>query len=108
MFRGIFCIKGGDFEKIGGFPNLWGWGFEDNIINKRCLKNNIVIDRSIFYDIKDRSVIRVFDGNIRMMSKRELHNRNDENKLDTLNDIENIKMERNNEMLDITSFTTKK
>ena len=104
---GIFCIKGGDFERTGGFPNLWGWGFEDNIINTRCLENNITIDRSHFYNIGDKSIIRVFDGYLRKMSKRELTDRDNKRETDTFSDIENIEMTRNNEMLDISYFTTK-
>lgn len=68
---GMFSIKGADFEKCLGFPNFWGWGLEDNVIQDRCVKVGLFIDRTQFYNMLDPKIIRVFDGYDRVISKRD-------------------------------------
>ena len=50
---GIFSIKAIDFEKCNGFPNFFGYAYEDNLLYKRCQNNGIDIDRSNFFEIAD-------------------------------------------------------
>jgi hypothetical protein len=45
---GIVAITGGDFAAIGGFPNLWTWGYEDNALQQRVERHGLRIDRSVF------------------------------------------------------------
>lgn len=100
---GIVVIKAGDFEKSGGFPNFWGWGLEDNCLNKRCISNKLIIDRSIFFDIKDKRILRPFDGFSRKVSNRESYIYNYESH-DTLFDISNLNYNINNNMVDVSQF----
>ena len=40
---GIFSIHAKTFESLNGFPNYWGWGWEDNLIYDRIIKSNCTI-----------------------------------------------------------------
>ena len=43
---GIFSIMAGDFELLNGFPNIWTWGLEDNILYNRSRAMRIRVDKS--------------------------------------------------------------
>jgi len=66
---GIVSITGYDFERTNGFPNLWGWGYEDNALNDRVLKHNLIIDRSQFYPILDKNILHLMDGFERIVNR---------------------------------------
>jgi len=65
---GIVVIKGSDFEEINGYPNFWGWGNEDSVLQARCLRNRLHIDRSHFYPIGSPEILQLFDGVQRLIS----------------------------------------
>jgi len=88
---GIFSITGADFEKVNGFPNYWGWGFEDNCLQNRCNKMNISIDRNIFYKLGDMNILQFFNGFERTLDSHvtnKLSNDNGTNGLSSINKIE--------------------
>jgi len=68
---GIVVMKGSDFEKINGFPCFWGWGMEDNVLQKRCNKFGLIVDRSLFYKIGSPEILQLFDGISRIISKKD-------------------------------------
>lgn len=101
---GFFSIKGSDFELSLGFPNLWGWGIEDNVMNERCLKIGLTIDRSQFYKMGDEHITQLFDGFNRVISKRE-GNMYKYEKMDDVKLIKGIKYKIIGEDINISSFT---
>lgn len=70
---GIVVIKGEDFEKINGFPNFWGWGNEDRVLQIRSERHNLKIDRSKFYHVGSPEILQLFDGVSRLVTPKEYH-----------------------------------
>jgi len=100
---GIFSINGSDFEKCNGFPNFWGWGLEDNVMNKRVLNQSIYIDRSIFFTIGDMEIMQQLDKPFRLINDRETTAQTTN---EGLIDIKNLEYTFENNMIQVTKFNT--
>jgi hypothetical protein len=68
---GIVAFNGADFESINGFPNFWGWGMEDNVLQSRCEKKGLTIDRTHFFPIGSPNILQLFDGIQRIINKKD-------------------------------------
>ena len=68
---GIVAVNGSDFELINGYPNFWGWGMEDNVLQTRCEKKGIKIDRSQFFSIGNPNILHLFDGVQRIINRKD-------------------------------------
>jgi len=88
---GIVVIKGADFEKINGFPCFWGWGMEDNVLQKRCDGFGLIVDRSVFYNIGSPEILQLFDGISRIISKKDPWRGEHDNGVDGLRTIHQLK-----------------
>lgn len=86
---GIFSINGEDYEKCNGFPNLWGWGIEDNEMQRRVVENGIKIDRNQFYPLNSKEIIHLYDSPNRIISNDSPENYIKRNLQDNLNTIYN-------------------
>ena len=109
---GVFSITGSDFEKVGGFANIYGWHIEDIIFQNRALSQNLLIDRSMpyFVDIDNGAtslnlsshVPFKFEYRTYFVSewKRETSN-------DNINALESYSLETEGCNIMITAFKTK-
>ena len=88
---GIVVMKGADFEKTNGFPGFWGWGMEDNVLQKRCEAIGLHIDRSVFYNIGSPEILQLFDGISRIISKKDPWRGEHDNRMDGLITISELK-----------------
>ena len=104
---GFFSIAGGDFERLNGFINNWGWGFEDNALNVRADKaTGITIDRSNFWDIGNNNIIQLFDSVTRSINLKNKDNFLKDNINDGLTTLSQLKYKIQGDMINIETFTT--
>ena len=98
---GIFSIKGEDFENIGGFPNFWGWGFEDKCIYNRAINNKVIVDRNNFYKVGDINILHIIDDPTKILTRKDCW-RIDEN-ADTVKNIYKLSYDISNIEKNISS-----
>jgi hypothetical protein len=104
---GIVSIKGGDFERLNGFPNFWAWGFEDNLLQMRANKLDIKIDRSEFYKIRDPKIIQLTDSLIREVNREEYDRflKNTSEGISSITDLD-YTVDNNTGFIDVLNFNT--
>ena len=110
---GIFAIKAWDFEHINGFPNIWTWGLEDNMILRRVEQNKKRVIRSEFVNIEkdNNNIIGLWHGWDRLVNPHIEHKGRADRGRDGIRSLRNIIMNPN-EMdnlfieVNITSFHT--
>ena len=104
---GIFSIQGADFERLNGFINNWGWGYEDNALNIRAEKaTGIIIDRTQFWNIGDNNIIQLFDSVTRSLNLKNKGNFVKDNINDGLTTIQRLNYKIEDEMINIVTFDT--
>jgi hypothetical protein len=87
---GIVSMTGADFEATNGFPNFWGWGMEDNVLQTRCEKIGLKVDRSQFYEIGSPNILQLFDGVSRLINRKDPWRATHDNGVDGLRTIHKL------------------
>jgi N-terminal region of glycosyl transferase group 7 len=104
---GIVSIKAADFEKINGFPNLWAWGYEDNLLQHRVEKAGFTIDRSQFYPFMDKNIMQMKDDLIRSVNRTDFdkYRTNTPEGIDSITDLV-YTINEDTGFVDVTQFNT--
>jgi hypothetical protein len=94
---GIFAIKAWDFEHINGFPNIWTWGLEDNMILRRAEEYGKRIIRPQFVNIEkdNNNIIGLWHGWDRLVNPHIEHKGRADRGQDGIRSLRNIRMNPN-------------
>ena len=87
---GIVSITGSDFEAANGFPNYWGWGMEDTVLQQRCQNIGLTINRDQFFQIGSPEILHLFDGVSRLINRNDLLRSNNDNGINGIRTINNL------------------
>jgi hypothetical protein len=87
---GIVSITGRDFELTNGYPNFWGWGMEDNVLQKRCEALKLNIDRTHFFPIGSPEILHLFDGVSRIINSKDPWRATNDNGIDGIKTIHKL------------------
>ena len=110
---GIIAITAEDFERVNGFPNIWTWGLEDNILQKRCIKAGYGVDRSKFLQggANEDQLITLWHGWERLINKQILPKFNVHSDMDGITILKHIQyttenIKNNIDIVNVTHFLT--
>jgi len=104
---GIVSMTGKDFERINGFPCLWSYGYEDNILQNRCIKANIRIDRSVFFPIGHPNIFQSVDHFVKSVNRNWKQILRSDDSSDGISSIKDIQYYWDNQFVNFIDFNTK-
>lgn len=94
---GMISFTGADFERVNGFPHFYGYGYEDNEIQRRVIFSGIEIDRSKFFDATKEEAVNMlaFVDGVKRVGNFKEHTRllSGELKKEGLNSVINFDFE---------------